>query len=106
MPRAAGPASTLLDDKADVDVVLVDIMMPDMDGYETIREIRVAPGPRRPADRRGHRQGDEGRPAEVHPGRGLGLCVEAGGHRPPDLGAAGLDPARGRQKLASDTVVP
>ena len=46
-----------------------------------MREIRKLPRGKRAADRRRHRQGDEGRPREVHRGRRLGLPVQAGRHR-------------------------
>jgi CheY-like chemotaxis protein len=36
-------AITLLQQQPDVDVVLMDIMMPEMDGFETMREIRKIP---------------------------------------------------------------
>ena len=36
-------AITILEDDAGIDIALVDIMMPELDGYETIRAIRQVP---------------------------------------------------------------
>ncbi len=36
-------ALRILDEHQDTEIILTDIMMPEMDGYETIRQIRLQP---------------------------------------------------------------
>ena len=74
-------AIALVESSPEIAIVLMDIMMPQMDGYQTIGVIRQEPGVPPAADHRADRQGDEGRSREMPGGRRLRLSGEAGQHR-------------------------
>ena len=54
-------AISIINSTPDIGIVLMDIMMPEMDGYETMQAIREEPKIPSPADCRPDCQGDEGR---------------------------------------------
>ena len=74
-------AIALVESTPDLAIVLMDIMMPEMDGYQTMGVIRKKAGVPAPADHRADGQGDEGRPREMPGGRRLRLSGQAGQHR-------------------------
>ena len=63
-------ALKILEREPGVDLVLTDIMMPVMDGYETMKRIRAQDRFASLPDHRIDREGDDGGPGEVHRGGG------------------------------------
>ena len=97
-------AIEMVETMPDLSVVLMDIMMPEMDGYETMREIRNDPRVQDPADTCPYCKGDEGRPGEVSRGRGVRLHREAGEHRSAALVAEGVVVPVGRRSATKSTI--
>ena len=71
-------AIELVESTPEVAIVLMDIMMPEMDGYQTMQVIRANPGLPAAPDDRVDRQGHEGRPREMHRRRSIRLPGQAG----------------------------
>ena len=81
-------AIALAESTPDLAIVLMDIMMPEMDGYQTIAGDPSEAGFPSTADHCAHRKGDEGRPREVPGGGRVGLSGQARQYRAAVIGAA------------------
>ena len=66
-----------LERNEDISLVLMDVMMPELDGNATHAGDPADAAVRRPADHRAHREGDEGRPGEEHQSRRVRLRPQA-----------------------------
>ena len=74
-------AIATLESTPDVAIVLMDIMMPEMDGYETMQVIRQNPAFPADTDYRADGEGHEGRPGKVPGSWGFRVSGEACEHR-------------------------
>ena len=81
-------AIATLESTPDVAIVLMDIMMPEMDGYETMQVIRQNPSFRRLPIIALDREGDEGRPREMSGSGRFRVSGQAGQYRAIALGIA------------------